>query len=162
MQRNRQFSSPARGAAVSRVSAAMTGEQFIAGAWLFAGAVIAAWMLCLLLPVGMSPASASANHAASYSSIALPVSNVARKGDRLDRIPARAEVGGSTQVIVRSPAPNGGGQVGVEPVRRGSQPGSTSGRKLPVGCEPAFSKLATSQILSARCVTSIDGGGKPA
>ncbi len=101
-------------------------------AWLIGSAAIA-WAL-VALPFSAAPSSANMIDAGGPSALISTtiISNAARKGDRLDR----------------------GGNL------RRSQPATTSGRKMPVGCEAAFSKLAGSRNSSMRCIASVDHPSK--
>lgn len=118
-------------------------RSLFVGAWLLGSSVIAAWVVCLPLSTGTSKAGFE-----SYSfAVRSTTSNSAVKGDRLDRVPMRTEIG------------SGPGHRRSQPPSPGV-PASSSRRKLPVGCETAFGKLVPPQNFSARCVTSIDHTGK--
>lgn len=97
--------------------------------------VIIAWAV-ILLP---SHAATLAGGNAAKSHVALTISNSARKGDRLV----------STHAKIERSAPNSAH------ARKGVV-------KIPVGCDPAFSRLVKLNVFPARCVTSIDGAVKVA
>lgn len=139
-------------------------KSLLVGVWLLSSAVVAAWVACLPLLTGTSQAGVDA--ASSYSvEVRSTTSNAARKGDRLDHVPARTEIGGETRARsqsspLQSSPLKASGRTGAGPVGGQPQPASDSARKLPLGCETAFSKFVASQVLSARCVTSIDHAAK--
>jgi hypothetical protein len=123
------------------------------GAWLIGSAVGAAWLASVLL-TGSSLAGADTAPSYLVSSQA-NVSNPARKGDRLDRVFLRSEISGKTGLPARSSSLRADGQIGAASFRGQSLPASKSERKIPVGCETAFSRLVGSQKLSVRCVTGV-------
>jgi hypothetical protein len=127
----------------SRRSFARTGKvqpkSLLVGTWLLSSAVIAAWVVCLPLSTGTSEAGFESYSVAARST----TSNSAVKGDRLDRVPPRTEIGASPARSRSQPESSGA-------------PAPTSKQTLPIGCETAFGKFAASRNLSARCVTSID------
>lgn len=103
-------------------------------AWFVGSAVIAAWLTCVPSLIGTSPANADT---AGFPTIGFRSleSNKALKGDRL--------VGTHSTIGIRA----------GEPLKADV---SKSRRKIPVGCEAAFSKLTASANYSVRCITSID------
>ena len=105
-------------------------RQVIAGAWLVSVAIVASWMLAVLFPLGPS-----FNLQATRHESALVISRAqSAKGDRL----------GSGKARERRE---------VEPIGTKSAPVSTGERKIPVGCDPAFSRLVKFGNFTARCVT---------
>jgi hypothetical protein len=96
------------------------------GLWFLSSAAIACGLVYPSILSG--PSSASAVATSSYSAAAArTVSNTALKGDRLQS----ARTGAA----------------------RKESNDSKNGRKIPAGCEAAFSKLVTNGNFSARCVT---------
>lgn len=144
MQRDHHFAPRSHGSlARIRIVRLARRKSLFVGTWLLSSAVIAAWVVCLPLSTGTSEAGFE-----SYSvAVRSTTSNSAFKGDRLDRVAARTEIGAGPAGRRSQPAAPG-------------VPASTSERKLPVGCETAFGKFVASQSLSARCVTSIDYAAK--
>jgi len=140
MQRDHHFT-PQSPRSFARTATVPRKGLFV-GAWLLSSAVIAAWMVCLPLSTGASEAGFD-----SYSGAVRSTSNSALKGDRLDRVTVRAEIGG------------GSASRGSRPALPGA-PASASERKLPVGCETAFGKFVVGGNMIARCVTSIDHAAK--
>jgi hypothetical protein len=107
-------------------------RQLVAGAWLVSLAIVASWMLAVLNPLGPW-FNLRASRYESASIISNPgVQSV--KGDRLTsgKVRERRE---------------------VEPIGTKSAPLSTGELKIPVGCDPAFSRLLKSGNFTARCVT---------
>jgi hypothetical protein len=102
-------------------------HKALIGAWLISSAIIA-WTLAYL-PILTGTSSASMLAAPIYSSISLvgPTSNTALKGDRLP----------STHAGAAKKETND----------------SNNGRKIPVGCEAAFSNLVAKGNFIARCLT---------
>ena len=107
-------------------------RQVIAGAWLVSVAIVASWMLAVLFPLGPSFNLQATRHE-SASVISSPGAQSA-KGDRL----------GSGKARERRE---------VEPIGTKFAPLSTGERKIPVGCDPAFSRLVKFGNFTARCVT---------
>jgi len=103
--------------------------QVIAGAWLVSVAIVASWMLAVLFPLGPS-----FNLQATRHESALVISTQSPKGDRL----------GSGKARERRE---------VDPIGTKSAPVSTGERKIPVGCDPAFSRLVKFGNFTARFVT---------
>jgi hypothetical protein len=102
-------------------------RRALVGAWLIASAAVAGGLVYLPIPSG---ASSVAVNVAQSSAPILSVgttSNTALKGDRLPLVHAGAAKKESSD--------------------------SKVGRKIPVGCEAAFSKLVANGNFSARCVT---------
>jgi hypothetical protein len=107
-------------------------RQVIAGAWLVSVAIVASCMLAVLFPLGPS-----FNLQATWYESALVISSPSAqsaKGDRLrsGKVRERRE---------------------VEPIGTKSAPVSAGERKIPVGCDPAFSRLVKFGNFTARCVT---------
>ena len=107
-------------------------RQVIAGAWLASVAIVASWMLAVLFPLGPSFNLQATRHKSALV-ISSPGAQSA-KGDRL----------GSGKARERRE---------VEPIGTKSAPVSTGERKIPVGCDPAFSRLVKFGNFTARCVT---------
>ena len=107
-------------------------RQVIAGAWLVSVAIVASWMLAVLFPLGPSFNLQATRHESALV-ISSPGAQSA-KGDRL----------GSGKARERRE---------VEPIGTKSAPVSTGERKIPVGCDPAFSRLVKFGNFTARCVT---------
>jgi hypothetical protein len=104
-------------------------RQAILGSWVVSVAIVAAWMLAVLFPVGPSFYFQSSRHDS-----ALVISSpgaASAKSDRLISARERRE-----------------GEVGTK-----STPVSTSVRNTPVGCDAAFSRLVKVGNFTARCVT---------
>jgi len=106
-------------------------------AWLIGSAVIATWLVFVPFLIGTSVASGMAGTAHSYTPAALGSveSNKTLKGDRLFSAHIKA------------------GNRDAEPAKADA---TKSRRKIPVGCEAAFSKLVASANFTVRCVTSVD------
>lgn len=107
------------------------------GAWLISSAVIAWGLACLPILAGTSAASVIV--APSYPPVlpARTTSNSALKGDRIKTMaPLSFSV-----------------RFGVQPLHVEPPHASKTDRKIPVGCEAAFSKLVANGNFSARCVT---------
>ena len=95
------------------------------------GSAITAWgLVALVTPVVPTAGAAvpSLSLAASKT-----ISNAALKGDRLINV-----------------------HVKIDGFGRGGVSTPTNVGKLPVGCDPAFSKLVRSENLATRCITKID------
>lgn len=101
-------------------------RKALVGARLAAAAVVG-WGLAYL---SILPGASSANLPYS-TNVPMTISDTAHKGDRL--VPLHA-----------GRAPDGAGRKDVQ---------GSGVRKIPVGCEGAFSKLMASGNFSARCVT---------
>ncbi len=103
-------------------------RQVILGVWLVSAAILAAWMLAALFPLGPS----FYLQAPQYASVSVISSPGARsvKGDRLTSEKARER----RQIITRAPV-------------------SAGELKIPVGCDAAFSHLVKFGNFTARCVT---------
>lgn len=136
------------------------GGKGLVGAWLIGSAAIA-WLLVCLPVTATSSASVSAPRDASVLS-RTTTSNKALKGDRLDQPPTRteAEVRGETRVMARPSSRQAGSQIDAGAVHEPSQPALTSVRKIPVGCEVAFSRLVKAENFATRCVTGLDSSLK--
>ena len=107
-------------------------RQVIAGAWLVSVAIVASWMLAVLFPLGPSFNLQATRH--ESASVTSSPGAQSAKGDRL----------GSGKARERRE---------VEPIGTKSAPVSTGERKIPVGCDPAFSRLVKFGNFTARCVT---------
>lgn len=129
----------------------------VVSGWMIGSAAIVAAVICLPFSTGTS--AAIMNVAQTHASVALKAntSNAALKGDRLDRI--AAEAGGAKSMLARSPL-KAADHSGADAVRERTEPAPTSHRKIPVGCESAFSKLVAAQNFTGRCVTNIDPAAK--
>ena len=104
----------------------------IAGVWLVTVAIAAAWMLAVLFPFEPSFNFQAARH--KSASVISNAGAQAVKGDRLT----------SAKPWERR---------AVERIGAKSAPVSTGEQKIPVGCEPAFSRIVKSGNFTARCVT---------
>ena len=107
-------------------------RQLVAGAWLVSLAIVASWMLAVLYPLGPSFNLQASRY--EFASIISNPSAQSVKGDRL----------GSGKARERRE---------VEPIGTKFAPVSTGERKIPVGCDPAFSRLVKFGNFTARCVT---------
>lgn len=94
--------------------------------------IILVWM-AILLP--SHAALAGVTHAVNSNDIVSIVIDGARKGDRL--------VSGALGDIVHD-------------ARFESKPVAKTGKKLPIGCELAFSKIISPDGIAARCVTAVE------
>ena len=114
----------------TKTKAAQVGPAML-GSWLVSGAVLAAWMLAVLLPVG-----SSLHVQAPRPESAFIISNLgvqSAKGDRL---------------ISGKPRERREGEVGTK-----STVVSSGEWKIPIGCDAAFSRLVKFGNFTARCVT---------
>lgn len=95
------------------------------------GSAITAWVLVAVVsPVVPSAGAAVPSHSLTGSKT---ISNAALKGDRL--ISIHVKIDDSKRDGTRTPSSVG---------------------KLPLGCDPAFSKLVRQENLPTRCITAID------
>ncbi len=111
-------------------------RQLLLAAWLVTTAMAASWMLALFFPLGPS----SGNFQATRRDSPAVISNSdghSLTGDRLSSAKARER-----------------GK--VEPIGTKSPPVSAGERKIPIGCDLAFSRLVKSGNFTARCVTKIE------
>jgi hypothetical protein len=111
-------------------------RQVLLAAWLVITAIVASWMLALLFPLGPSFANFQATRHDSPS-VNSNSDGDSLKGDRLTSAKAR-------------------GRNEVEPIGTQSPPVSTGERKIPMGCDLAFSRLVKTGNFTARCVTKIE------
>lgn len=102
----------------------LTGSIVVAG-WLVASAIIAAWLTCVSWLVQVPSTNATGVPLSSSSEIQSTTNNGALKSDRLDR-----------SSVTQSKMEIAGG-----------------GRKIPIGCEAAFSKLMARDNIPVRCLT---------
>lgn len=141
MQGNTHF--PPRPVRLSRSIARPVDEHndhAILASWLVTIALIATALLGLLFPLGPSASSwkpAPLSLSLSESGV---VPNRAAKADRLAGIQMTTKDAGSGQAE--------------------SRPVQGADRRIPLGCEGAFSKLVKSDNFAARCVTSLDTPAK--
>jgi hypothetical protein len=144
----RRESSSRRDQRVRQVPAAtelLVGVVAIAG-WFAGSAIIVAWLTCLpwLVESASAAANVAATYAQSYSSAETkwPSSNTSRKGDRLVSSDAAAD---------RHPIRPLTTKISKGEISKGEI--SKDGRKVPVGCEAAFSRLIAPANFSVRCLT---------
>jgi hypothetical protein len=128
MPNDRSF--PSRTASTAQIGPRAI-RQAVLGGWLVSVAIVAAWMLAVLFPAGQS-----VHFEAPRPEIALVTSSLgapSAKGDRL---------------ISKKAQERREGEVGTQ-----STPVPTGVRKIPVGCDAAFSRLVKFGNFTARCVT---------
>jgi hypothetical protein len=129
-----QYSSPGSKTHPLNDSAAfetLAGNPAIAGC-LIAGALITVWLTCFFWPVQTPSLRANVAPVHASSEMYSAQSNVILKGNRLDRANATGD----------RTFP---GQSKIEIVN--------SNRKVPIGCEVAFSRLVVKDNVPVRCLT---------
>src|SRR5436190_13562575 len=114
---------------ITQVAPERTG-RVIAGVWLVTVAIAASWMLAVLFPFGPSFNFQAARH--ESASVISNAGAQSVKGDRLTSAKPRE-------------------RREVERIGTKSAPVSTGEHKIPVGCEPAFSRIVKSGNFTARC-----------
>ncbi len=115
-------------------------HQVLLAAWLVTTAILASWMLALLFPLGPSFVNFRAPRHDSLSVI----SNSGGHSLKADRLTSAKDRERSE----------------VEPTGTKSPPVSAGERKIPVGCDLAFSRLVKSGNFIARCVSKIELPGQ--